>query len=71
MNINHGGGKGMLNLLTKDSSSKVVGWYTARLKPIEIVNLQFGNAILRAGDIAVVISANEDGTNILITRGGD
>ena len=71
MNINSGRGKGMLQLQTKDSTRKVIEWYTARLKPTENVNLPFGNAILRAGDIAVVINGTEDGTNILITRGGD
>lgn len=71
MNINNGRGKGMLNLQTKDSTSKVIGWYTARLKPTEHMNMPFGNAILRSGDISVVINGTEDGTNILITRGGD
>jgi len=69
--VNSGRGKGVLHLQTKDSARKVIEWYTARLKPTENVNLPFGNAILRAGDIAVVINGTEDGTNILLTRGGD
>lgn len=71
MNVKNAQGKGMLQLQTKDSTHKVVEWYTAKLKPSEQVKLPFGNAILRSGDIAVVISGNDDGTSILITRGGD
>jgi hypothetical protein len=71
MNVKNAQGKGMLQLQTKDSTRKVVEWYTARLKPSEQVTLPFGNAILKSGDIAVVISGNDDGTSILITRGGD
>jgi zinc ribbon protein len=64
-------GKGMLQLQTKDSASKVVEWYIARLNPTEHNKLPGGNAILRAGDIVVVIGSGEDGTSIMITRGGD
>ena len=71
MNVKSAKGKGLLRLQTKDPTSKVVEWYTAKLKPADTVDLSFGNAILRAGDIAVVITGNEDGTSILITRGGD
>ncbi|MEK6301950.1 MAG: zinc ribbon domain-containing protein [Acidobacteriota bacterium] len=71
MNINNGRGKGILNLQTKDSTSKVIAWYIAKLKPTEHMNMPFGNAILRSGDIAVVINGTEDGTNILIKLGGD
>jgi hypothetical protein len=71
MNVKNAQGKGMLQLQTKDSTRKVVEWYTAKLKPSEQVSLPFGNAILRSGDIAVVISGNDDGTSILITRGDE
>ncbi|HTG15847.1 MAG TPA: hypothetical protein VK747_11335, partial [Blastocatellia bacterium] len=71
MAIKKAQGKAVLQLQTKDSADKVSEWYTTKLKPTEHVKLPFGNAILRAGDIAVVISGNEDGTSILITRGGD
>lgn len=64
-------GKGVLQLRTKDSASQVIAWYTARLKPAEHIKLPGGNAILRAGDIAVVIGSGEDETSIMITRGGD
>jgi hypothetical protein len=71
MAIKNAQGKAVLQLQTKDAASKVTEWYTSKLKPTEHVKLPFGNAILRAGDIAVVITGNEDGTSILITRGGD
>ena len=71
MAIKKAQGKAVLQLQTKDSAAKVSAWYTSKLKPTEHVKLPFGNAILRAGDIAVVITGNEDGTSILITRGGD
>jgi hypothetical protein len=71
MAIKKAQGKAVLQLQTKDSAAKVSEWYTSKLKPTEHVKLPFGNAILRAGDIAVVITGNEDGTSILITRGGD
>jgi hypothetical protein len=71
MAIKKAQGKAVLQLQTKDSADKVSQWYTTKLKPTEHVKLPFGNAILRAGDIAVVITGNEDGTSILITRGGD
>jgi hypothetical protein len=71
MAIKNAQGKAVLQLQTKDAAGKVTEWYTSRLKPTEHVKLPFGNAILRAGDIAVVITGNEDGTSILITRGGD
>lgn len=71
MNVKSAQGKGMLQLQTKDSTGKVVEWYTAKIKPTDNVTLPFGNALLHSGDIAVVISGNEDGTSILITRGGD
>ncbi|MFY9607474.1 MAG: zinc-ribbon domain-containing protein [Blastocatellia bacterium] len=64
-------GKGVLQLRTKDSASKVVEWYIARLKPTEHIKLPGGDAILRAGDIAVVIGSGDEGTSIMITRGGD
>lgn len=64
-------GKGMLHLQTTDPAGKVVEWYTAKLKPTSNVKLPFGNAILKSGDIAVVISGNEDGTSIMITRGDE
>jgi hypothetical protein len=71
MSIKNAQGKHVLQLLTKDAASKVSAWYTSKLNPTEHVKLPFGNAILRAGDIAVVITGTEDGTSILITRGGD
>ena len=71
MNINSGHGKSVLRLHTTDSPSKVVDWYKAKLKPTEEVSLPFGNSILKNGDTAVVITAVEDGTTILISKGND
>lgn len=67
MTINRPQGKGVLHLKTNDAARKVVEWYTAKLKPTESAKLPFGNAILRAGDITVVITGTEDGTTILIS----
>ena len=69
MNIQSAKGKGVLQLQTRDATSKVVEWYTAKLKPTNVVKLPFGNSILHSGDIGVVINGTESGTNILITRG--
>lgn len=71
MDVKSGQGKGVLHLQTKDSTRKVVEWYTAKLKPTGNMKLPLGNAVLRAGDITVIINGNEDGTNILIKRGDD
>ena len=68
MNIKNAKG-GVLHLQTKDSIKKVLEWYTDKLKPTDTVNLPFGNAIMHSGDIGVVISGNDSGTSILITRG--
>ena len=71
MDIKSGQGKGVLQLQTKDSTRKVVEWYTTKLKPTGNTKLPFGNAVLRSDDITVIINGNEDGTNILIKRGDD
>jgi hypothetical protein len=71
MDVKSGQGKGVLHLQTKDSTRKVVEWYTAKLKPTGNMKLPFGNTMLRSDDITVIINGNEDGTSILITRGGD
>jgi hypothetical protein len=71
MDVKSGQGKGVLQLQTKDSTRKVVEWYTAKLKPTGNMKLPFGNTMLRSDDITVIINGNEDGTSILITRGGD
>jgi hypothetical protein len=64
-------GKGVLHLRTTDPASKVIEWYLARIKPTEHIRLPGGSAILRAGDIAVVIGSGEGETSIMITRGDD
>src|SRR6185503_5265734 len=71
MNINSAHGKSVLQLQTTDSPSTVVAWYKDKLKLTQNVDLPFGNSILKSGDTAVVITAVEDGTTILITRGQD
>jgi hypothetical protein len=71
MNINSARGKSVLQLQTTDSPSKVVAWYKDKLKPTQNVDLPFGNSILKNADTTVVITAVEDGTNILISRGED
>lgn len=69
MSINQEGGKSVLQLQSDDAARTVSAWYIARLrgaKKVEIV----GQTILKAGDLGVVIIGSDEGTQILITRGG-
>jgi zinc-ribbon domain len=72
MSVNHEGGKSVLQLSSSDSVSKVAEWYIARLKITKKVELA-GQTILKAGDIGVMIfgGGEGEGSQILITRGGD
>lgn len=70
MSINQEGGKSVLQLHSNDSSKKVADWYIAKLKVTKKVFSMVGQTILQAGDISVVIVGDDDGAQILITRGG-
>ena len=72
MSIIKGGGKSVLQLVTNDASKTVADWYTSRLKDAKKVTiLGIGPTIFKAGDIGVVITGSDEGTQILITKGGD
>lgn len=59
-----------VQLTTKDDVDKVADWYIAQFKPTKIVRMT-GNAVLRSDEIAVIITAGGDGSNILLKQGGD
>jgi zinc-ribbon domain len=63
------GGKRVLQLHSDDAAKKVSDWYIARLKVAKKVSI-VGQTILQAGDIGVVIVGDDEGAQILITRGG-
>jgi len=69
MSINQEGGKSVLQLHSNDSSEKVADWYIAKLKVTKKVFSMVGQTILQAGDISVVIVGDDDGAQILISRG--
>jgi len=64
------GGKSVITLQSDDSARKVADWYIAKLKITKKVAIA-GQTILQAGDIGVVITGFGEGTQILITRGGE
>ena len=70
MSVEHDGGKSVLQLMSDDSAKTVADWYSARLKSTKTIHV-IGQTILKAGDIAVVIMGGENGSQILITKGGD
>ncbi|HEX8145534.1 MAG TPA: zinc ribbon domain-containing protein [Pyrinomonadaceae bacterium] len=57
-----------LELRTSDQVEKVVEWYTAKLKPTQIMRRQ-REAILRTGRTHVIISGRGEATDILIKQG--
>ena len=71
MSIVKGGGNSVLQLVTNDASKTVADWYSSRLKDAKKVSiLGIGPTIFKAGDIGVVITGSDEGTQILITKGG-
>lgn len=69
MSINQEGGKSVLQLHSDDAARTVSDWYIARLKVAKKVSI-VGQTVLKAGEIDVVIVGGDEGTEILITRGG-
>ena len=63
------GDKIVLQLHSDDATRTVSDWYIARLRGAKKVSI-VGQTILKAGDIGVVIVGGDEGTEILITRGG-
>jgi hypothetical protein len=70
MVISKAGEGNVVQLQTEDSVDKVADWYTEKLKPAEIVRRP-GNVILKAGELAVIITSNGGGSNIMLKQGGD
>jgi len=70
MSIQAEGGKSVLTLQSNDSARKVADWYIAKLKVTKKV-AGFGQTLLQAGDIGVVITGSDEGAQIIITRGGE
>ena len=71
MSIVKPGGKSVLQLVSNDAAKTVADWYTSRLKDAKKVSiLGIGPTIFKAGDIGVVITGSDEGTQILITKGG-
>jgi len=71
MSIVKPGGKSVLQLVTNDAAKTVADWYSSRLKDAKKVSiLGIGPTIFKAGEIAVVITGSDEGTQILITKGG-
>lgn len=64
------GGKRVVTLQSDDPAARIVDWYAARLKVDKRVTI-LGQTVLKAGNIALVITGGEEGAQILITRGGD
>ena len=58
----------VVQLHTSDSSDKVIDWYTAKLKPKNIVRQESMPAVLTNDDTSVVITPQGNGTDILITK---
>jgi hypothetical protein len=61
----------VLQLQTLDSFDKVVDWYMAKLKPTKVVRVPSSNVVLEAGEMKAIITANGNGTTIMLTRGAD
>ena len=58
----------MMRLETDDSIDKVADWYTEKLNPTEVMR-QPSNVILKSGDMAVIMTPNGRGTNIMLKTG--
>ncbi len=71
MSMRAEGGKRVLTLQSDDSAGKVADWYVAKLRVAKKKVSIAGPTILQAGDIGVVIMRIGEGTQILITRGGE
>lgn len=58
-----------IELRTNDPVNKVIDWYTAKLKPSEVMRSGGTEAILRTGRTSVIISTRGNLTDILIKQG--
>jgi hypothetical protein len=67
MTITTEGFNNVLKLHSDDAASKVVKWYTSRLKVTDKFSI-VGQTVLQAGDTNVVIMGGDDGAEIRITQ---
>lgn len=56
----------VVQLRTRDSYDKVVGWYVANLKPSKNIKLSESSVLLKSDKMTVGIASENDGTNITI-----
>ncbi|MDQ3256040.1 MAG: hypothetical protein M3R15_19445, partial [Acidobacteriota bacterium] len=56
----------MVRLSTPDAFSKVIKWYESKFNPSEKVIMPDANAVLRIGSSSIIITAGDDGTNIML-----
>jgi hypothetical protein len=70
MVISKAGEGDMVQLRTEDSVQKVADWYTAKLKPTQVIR-QPGNVVLKSDKLSVFIRSTGDGTAIMLKQGED
>lgn len=70
MVVSKAGEGNVVQLETEEALEKVTNWYKDRLKPTEIVQRP-GNVILKSDEATAIITANGNGTNIMIKQGAD
>ncbi len=58
----------VVQLHTSDSPDKVIEWYTARLKPKNVVRMENVPTVLTNEETSVVLTPQGGGTDILITK---
>ncbi|HVG19566.1 MAG TPA: hypothetical protein VNI02_10970, partial [Blastocatellia bacterium] len=61
----------VLQLHTTDPFDRVVDWYTEKLKPTNVVKTKGPSVILEGDGMTAIINQAGDGTNIMLTQGGD
>ena len=61
----------MLQLQTEDSVDQVADWYIAQLKPPKVIRVPGSNAVLKAAEAKVIITAAGNGTSILLKQDHD
>ncbi len=58
----------MVRLSTPDAFSKVIKWYELKFNPTEKVIMPDVNAVLRIDSSSIIITAADDGTNIMLAQ---
>ncbi|MDX6692707.1 MAG: hypothetical protein QOF02_310 [Blastocatellia bacterium] len=68
LDLKSANGGGLLQLRTKDSYEKVLAWYTAKLKPDNIIKTPDAgqSTILKSDKLMAIINSQDDGTNIML-----